>query len=554
MSVAHLAFHPPVSSAGDIAIDYAEVFEQATIQLATTATAYKFKQVSLDTLQNTLRRTRIAYKKIEFLLAYYYPEYVDEHINGAPVLHIKRNDSRAVVVEPQGLQVLDELVSSGEAPVKIAALAQQLNTNYRVLLTGFRTRTFKEQEWQSAMRLQLVRIFSLGITGFDTPGSLNALEEAASALTGIRSFVKEEENLRLLNAAIAYLQQPVSFNDFNRLFFLKVYINPLYNQYRGEQDNNSAWNASSQNIFSEDFLNPYYYTELKKEDDNKTLRLLGKKLFYDPILSSNNQLSCASCHHPTMAFTDGQAKSASIVKDHPVLRNAPTLLNAVYADRYFYDLRAFSLEQQAEHVIFNSLEFNTAYEEILQKLKNNKNYRKYKINRDQFSKALSSYVLSLKSFNSPFDQYVRGESVTLDTLAQQGFNLFMGKAACGTCHFAPTFAGLVPPLYIESESEVLGIADDDKGRIDNQLYSEMAWINEKSFKTTTVRNAALTAPYFHNGAYQTLEEVIDFYDNGGSGLYLKNQTLSTDSLHLTAREKQSLIAFINALSDNHHLP
>jgi cytochrome c peroxidase len=242
----------------------------------------------------------------------------------------------------------------------------------------------------------------------------------------------------------------------------------------------------------------------------------------------------------------------------------------VYADRYFYDMRAFSLEQQAEHVIFNHMEFNTDYTGILKKLNNDPQYkplfrecfRQPLIDRDAFLKALASYVLSIRSFNSSFDRYVRGELNTIEQPVKDGFNLFMGKAQCGTCHFAPTFSGLVPPLYAENESEVLGVPenaatkiktlDADNGRIDNQLYSEMAWIYEKSFKTTSIRNAALTAPYFHNGAYKTLEQVIDFYDNGGGagqGLPIKNQTLGADSLHLSGEEKNALIAFITSLND-----
>ena len=128
-------------------------------------------------------------------------------------------------------------------------------------------------------------------------------------------------------------------------------------------------------------------------------------------------MSCASCHDPNKGFSDGMAKSASSVSGETVQRNSPTLLNAVYADRYFYDLRAFTLEQQAEHVIFNDKEFNTAYEEILVKLKSSAAYKSQfvkafgnkEITRADFSKALASYVLSLQSFNSPFDRYARRE-------------------------------------------------------------------------------------------------------------------------------------------------
>jgi cytochrome c peroxidase len=272
-----------------------------------------------------------------------------------------------------------------------------------------------------------------------------------------------------------------------------------------------------------------------------------------------------------MAFSDGRPKSLSNVQGHTVQRNAPSLLNAVYARRFFYDLRAFTLEQQAEHVIFNQMEFNTAYAAILQKLNNNQQYRELfknsfgnnAITRDQFSKALASYVLSLRSLNSPFDKYVRDEIKTIDAQVQEGFNLFMGKAQCGTCHFAPTFSGLVPPLYTENESEVLGVpedpdapvkkADADSGRLSNKIFSEMAWIYERSFKTVSVRNAGLTAPYFHNGSYKALDQVVEFYNNGGGvgmGLKIKNQTLAGDSLHLTDGEKRSLVAFIQSLNDN----
>jgi cytochrome c peroxidase len=528
----HFSFNPPFSSSSNIALAYTDDLEKATVELEAVATAFKFNKAGVDSLRAVLCKTRLSYKRTECLLAYYYPEFIEEHINGAPVLHIERNDSRAIVKEPEGLQVLDELIAGDAADekVKIASLAQSLQTHCRSLLAGFKQLRIKDDELIDAMRLQLVRIFSKGITGFDTPGSLNALPEAASSMMAIRamtaSYIKEKNKvehgskiIQLLDSAIAYLQQPVSFDDFNRLQFLKQYINPLYSEFGriGAKASNTtgiaAWNKASRNIFADNFLNPYYYTELKETEDNNALRQLGKKLFYDPLLSSNNQISCASCHDPSQAFADGRAKSLSNVQGRTVQRNAPTLLNAVYARRYFYDMRAFTLEQQAEHVIYNQMEFNTAYSAILQKLNNNDQYKG--ITRDRFSKALASYVLSLRSFNSLFDKYVRDEQKTIDAAVQQGFNLFMGKAQCGTCHFAPTFSGLVPPLYTENESEVLGVpedpdavvkkADTDSGRLGNKIYSEMAWIYERAFKTVTVRNAGLTAPYFHNGSYKTLD-------------------------------------------------
>src|SRR4029453_6909518 len=119
----------------------------------------------------------------------------------------------------------------------------------------------------------------------------------------------------------------------------------------------------------------------------------------DPALSSTNTISCATCHQPALAFTDGKPKSVSSVQGRTVQRNAPTLLNAVYADRYFYALRAFSLEQQAEHVIFHQMEFNTAYTDITRKLSKDAAYTApFKqcfgdkaVTRERFTKALASY-------------------------------------------------------------------------------------------------------------------------------------------------------------------
>lgn len=564
---------------------YAYEFKEAVANLDKAADDFRAGKISLDSLQDVLAQTRMSYKKIEFYLAFHYTEYVNEHINGAPLLHIEKSGTSPIVLTPEGLQVLDELVFSDEAATEkaqIAALSKKLNSNYKLLFDSLDTKNAGKGNI-AAMRLQLVRIYSLGLTGFDTPGSLNAIAEAKASLQGMKLFFAENYTdsktvSALFEGAISYLDKPASFETLDRLEILKQYIDPLYKELGsiepgGEPEfikQTSAWNAGSKSIFGNDFLNPYFFTDLKQEEDSPQLRKLGEALFYDTAISGDGKISCATCHQPGKAFADGMPKSLSIIQGKTVLRNSPTLVNAIYADRFFYDLRAFTLEQQAEHVIFNPDEFNTAYSAIIKKLAESDKYAaqfkavfgKGKITREKFSKALASYVLSLRSFNSDFDKYVRGESGELSQEVKNGFNLFMGKANCATCHFAPTFAGLVPPLYSENESEILGVLadpkakqprlDNDEGRWSNTILSEYAWIYEKSFKTNTVRNAGLTAPYFHNGAYSTLEEVIDFYDNGGGGglgLNVSNQTLSPDPLNLTANEKKELIAFINSLND-----
>ncbi len=568
-----------------------ERFRKATQDLQEKSELYKYNQLSFTELRNSLDSARLRYKRVEVVLDYYYPGFVEEHINGAPLLQIERHSTRPFVIPPQGLQVLDELIYSDNPEaekLEIAKLSRELFTQTNALSGGFYQRQIKQYEIIEASRMELVRLFTLGLTGFDTPGSLNAIAEAQTVLLSLKQLLQisltESKDLNQLiqkfEAAITYLESAEDFNSLNRLEFLRKHWQALYSglyqlqEFYGEHPSSqkvTSWNPKSQHLFSDEFLNPYFFTELKATEDSPELHQLGKKLFYDTRISKNGKLSCASCHKPEKAFTDGKRQSASNVMGKSVLRNAPTLLNAVYADRYFYDLRAFSLEQQAEHVIFNHEEFNTAYAEIADKLRQDpqypglfkKAYGSLNIQREGISRALASYLLNLRSFNSPFDRYARGETETIDPKVEQGFNLFMGKAGCGTCHFAPTFSGLVPPFYTKNETEILGVLksptglkkvlDDDMGRYANTLYSEQAWIYERSFKTTTVRNVALTAPYFHNGAYSTLEQVVDFYDHGGGaglGLEVKNQTLPPDSLHLQNHEKQALIAFMQSLTDN----
>lgn len=564
-------------------------FSQSLEKLNQVASDYKFEKTDLESLRSAVKNVRLSYKKIEFILAYLYPEFTVSNINGAPLMQLEQEETVSNVVYPHGLQVLDEQVNAEEQEVfeqrnLIASVAGSLDGNFRMLYKSSNQLNISAIETLAAMRLQLIRILSMGITGFDTPGSLNGLEETKVSMNGMQNFLdinsdKAKIAQELFEKSIRYLEKNQDFESFDRLVFIRDFLDPLYAELGKLQGSKnieklsytSAWNPQSKSIFGKDFLNPYFFTELTKKEDSPELRALGNELFYDPILSQDGKVSCASCHHPEKAFTDALPKSQSNTLGKTVLRNAPTLLNAVYADRYFYDLRAFSLEQQAEHVIFNPEEFNTSYISILEKLNRSSKYKqafknvfgKGEIDRSKFTKALASYVLTLTSHNSPFDLYIRKESENLSQEVKNGFNLFMGKANCATCHFAPTFSGLVPPLFNENESEILGVlenpdatrlmVDPDKGRIENGLRLEKdAWIYYKSFKTMTVRNIGKTAPYMHNGAFRSLEDVMDFYNRGGGegmGLTVQNQTLSPDRLNLTDQEIKDLIAFMNALTE-----
>ncbi|UMQ42521.1 cytochrome-c peroxidase [Chryseobacterium sp. Y16C] len=558
-------------------------------QLKSDADQFSEDKISLEDLQKSLRATRNSFKEIEFYVAYHYPEFTKSKLNAAPLFHIEAAGTKSYTLPPEGLQVLDELIFSDEAGEQKEEIKTITNFLYNSFagfyLNSVKNGLSKGNNRTFPLRIELIRIYSLGVTGFDTPGSLNVSEEASHAFLGMKKYINDDAYFKnytiqkansILAEGIEYLSKNNNFETFDRIEFYKKYIQPLYEEF-GKWDGRSddlkefsGWNVNNKNIFSSDFLDPYFYTLLKKEEDNADLRKLGKEIFYDQNLSSNGKMSCATCHLPENAFTDLKAKSQSNVEGKTVLRNSPSLYNAVFAKRFFYDLRAFYLEQQAEHVIYNEDEFNTNYESIIQKLKTKKEYKKafkaaFKngdVSKENFSKALSSYVASLYSYESDFDQFMRNEK-GISSDAQKGFNLFMGKANCATCHFAPNFSGLVPPFFNENESEVLGITkkpisqkplelDTDKGRINSPVKKENSWIYENSFKTVTVRNIALTKPYFHNGAFNTLEEVLDFYNEGGGeglGLEVKNQTLAPDKLNLTPTEIKQIIAFLNSLTD-----
>lgn len=557
-------------------------------------------ETTAEQAQEQFLLVREKYKQWEYLAAYFDDQYIKREVNGAPLPSILPNAANFETVEPSGLQVIDELVFSDDFEANryviskhIMVLIRSLN-DYRMFEKAVYDRNVFE-----AVRLELLRIFTLGLTGFDVPASGNSIPDAITSLKTMHSdlelykkFFKkiDKDNAdKLYNtfeAFIYYLEQHNDFDDLDRLYVLKSFINPLYktmlelHKSSGVEMRHEVMNASleppynhlSENIFSNDIIDPYKYIRLSPSLNNPQMVELGKMLFFDPVMSNNMKRSCASCHHPDKAFTDGLPKSLALDFDGTVNRNAPTLINCVYSERFFHDMRATSLEGQIDHVLSNRKEFNMSMLDIVDRLKQSEEYKslfdeafkKYtgdKIDPATVAYAISAYVSSLRGFNSDFDKYVRGEVNNINESVKHGFNLFMGKAVCGTCHFAPTFNGTVPPLYLDSESEVLGVPEDPyvaKPRLDPDIgryaghLKERAEFYKHSFKTPTVRNIAVTAPYMHNGAYKNLDDVVDFYNKGGGiglGYDVPHQTLPFDSLSLNKNEIKDLVAFMEALTD-----
>jgi cytochrome c peroxidase len=247
-------------------------------------------------------------------------------------------------------------------------------------------------------------------------------------------------------------------------------------------------------------------------------------------------------------------------------RNTPTLLNAAWQTKFFYDSRASTLENQLNSVVHNADEMEGSLKEGIKRIRQHPVYypqfqKSYSSDSDpvteyNIANAISSYVRSLTHYNSKFDRYMRKQG-ELSASEKKGFNLFAGKAKCATCHYLPLFNGLVPPQFGETESEVIGVpanapgtpqADDDEGKF---VFTRSP-VHEHAFKTPTLRNVALTAPYMHNGVFKTLEEVMDFYNKGGGAgtrTAFENETLAPDALHLSKKEIRYVIAFLKTLTD-----
>ncbi|MGF2414675.1 MAG: cytochrome-c peroxidase, partial [Ferruginibacter sp.] len=275
----------------------------------------------------------------------------------------------------------------------------------------------------------------------------------------------------------------------------------------------------------------------------------------------------ATCHNPAKAFTDGLVASVAIDGHTSLPRNAPTLWNTALQRNLFLDNRSFSLEDQVMQVLNNAKEMHGSAQKAAEKILLQKEYatlyaKAYPVaNKSDAAQnicnAIACYERTLIALNSKFDKHMRGQA-SLNKDEINGFNLFMGKAKCGTCHFMPLFSGAKPPRYYYTETEVIGVPDKNV-TVNNKLDEDEGRfavtglpVHKYAFKTSSLRNITLTAPYMHNGVFKTLNQVINFYNNGGGkGLKIapENQTLPFDKLNLTATEKQHIISFLKALTD-----
>lgn len=284
---------------------------------------------------------RKAYKSWEYLGEFIDPGFVKDYINGAPLQKLEPNSFGANIIEPRGLQAIDELVFSNELASSKALVIKALSDMSQALTEHNLVKIYGRDVF-IASRQALVRIYTLGVTGFDTPGSLNGLSDSKNVLSSmyedlslyinqVKDKTLADSTTHLFQNSLIYLDKNKNFNKFDRLQFLIKYINPLYkNLYEihvalnfempNEISNRpDPINYKATNLFDIDFLKANYYTRVPDVFNNKNTIDLGRTLFFDPIISHNNQRSCASCHNAEKGFTD-QLPTSKAYGEHGFLK------------------------------------------------------------------------------------------------------------------------------------------------------------------------------------------------------------------------------------------
>ncbi|TDW52345.1 cytochrome c peroxidase [Flavobacterium sp. 270] len=529
------------------------------------------------------KKSRLAYKKVEWAVEYFIPE-TARFMNGPALDEMELEENRSF--EPHGFQVIEELIYPEYTIESKEDLVREIKifaSNIKQVKNTFEVITISNDHVLDGIQQNVFRVIALGITGFDSPILQSSIPEAGASLISISSYLEKinansktlAELKKLTQKAQEYCWANTNFNNFNRAVFITEYLNPISKKLKAFQKEEKIKNIKKSSplkptavtLFDKDAFDVNGF--VLSEDYNYTgdKAVLGEKLFYDQKLSKNKDRSCATCHHPEKAFTDGLKTNVSLNGSN-LMRNTPTLTYASLQNAQFWDMRQLDLEKQSMDVIQNKDEMHGSLQDIHAQILLDDGYIKLfkkaypktaKPEAWQIQNAIASYVRSLNSFDSKFDLYMRGQQNNLTNQEIEGMNLFMGKAKCATCHFTPLFNGTVPPSYSKTEHEVIGIPKDISGKslspdTGRYLYNQMPQL-VGAFKTPTLRNAAITAPYMHNGVYKTLEEVVAFYNKGGGkglGYAVDNQTLPFDELKLNVKEEKALVVFMKTLTDKRY--
>jgi cytochrome c peroxidase len=287
---------------------------------------------------------------------------------------------------------------------------------------------------------------------------------------------------------------------------------------------------------------------------------LGRYLFFDPILSKNQDMSCASCHQPEKGFSDGLPRSMG-ANNKELTRAAPSLWNSAFLHSFFWDGRAKTLEEQAKSPLFSDVEMANTPKNLLKTLQTNDNYRRlfrnafpaqHKIELDSLYAALTAFESSLISLNSRYDQYAHGYHEALNENEIAGLNIFRSFVArCAECH--------TPPLFTNQQIAVIGAPEPDGIPFDPGAQIPLNdTLSRGGFKVPSLRNINRTAPYMHSGKFDTLKETTKFYTGGRGHAVPKDETLY---LHwhiwepdLRDEELDLVVEFLQTLTDESFMP
>lgn len=288
---------------------------------------------------------------------------------------------------------------------------------------------------------------------------------------------------------------------------------------------------------------PKGLAKLSIPDDNPltTAKVeLGKQLYFDPRLSGDNSVSCASCHDPAKGWSNGD-RFATGIRGQKGGRSAPTIINSAYQNFQFWDGRAHLLEGQALGPIQNPIEMDMKLDALCEKLNKIPGYKKQfqavygtDVTQEGIAKAIASFERTVLSGDAPYDRFKAGDKAALSAAAQRGMDVFFNKARCSACHQGSNFtdgafhnigvgmADATPDPGREAQTKLLG----DRG----------------SFKTPTLREIGRTGPYMHDGRLKTLEETVDYYDKGGEANDQLDEEIAP--LKLTKEQKADLVTFL----------
>lgn len=291
-----------------------------------------------------------------------------------------------------------------------------------------------------------------------------------------------------------------------------------------------------------DYVRPAF---IPAPEDNKTTSAkvdLGHKLYFDPRISKNGAMSCATCHNPALGWEDGMPKGLGH-SGNRLGRHSPTILNLAWASSLFWDGRAANLEEQAKGPMLADAEMGMTEQLVLERVQGIKGYRKLfnqafpgeKITLNNVARAIAAFERTIVSGESRFDKWIKGDEKALTKAEQNGFVLYNTKAQCSTCHAGWRFT--------DDGFHDIGLKSKDLGR--GKIIKGVE-VLQYAFKTPTLRNIDQRSPYMHDGSISTLEEVISHYENG----FIKRKSLSwaMKEFSLTKQERSDLIAFLKTLS------